>query len=145
MLMDWPLESGKELGPTTTDLYTICKSFEVIIEWYTRACFPFPNHSFMFTCRCVNVLFIRTLFVWSHILDPGLVVFPLMKVIIKKQIGKGNLPHVFHSIMNSNDLQMVYGPVVAVPDSLPDSWRQSYSMRVHEWFLPLFPWEASLL
>ena len=66
------------------DLCTICKSFEVIIEWNTRSCFPFPNHSFMYTYRCVNVSLLRTLFISSHILDPSLVVFPLLQVIGRK-------------------------------------------------------------
>ena len=50
---------------------------------------------------------------------------------MKKQFGKGKQAHVFHSIVNSNDLQLVSGPVIAVPDSLFNSRGQSVSMRVH--------------
>ena len=84
MLTDWPWELGKELGTTTTYLCTICKSFEVIIEWNTRECFPFPNHYLMYTRRCVNVSLLITLFIWPHILDPSLVVFSLLQVITRK-------------------------------------------------------------
>ena len=37
-----------------------------------------------------------------------------------KQFGKGKQDYVFHSIVNSNDLQLVCGPVVAVPNSFPN-------------------------
>lgn len=49
----------------------------------------------------------------------------------KEEIWKGKQDHVFHSIVNSNDLQLVCGPIVAIPDSLLDSRGQSVSMRVH--------------
>lgn len=84
MLTDWPRESGKELGTATTDLRAICKSFEIIIEWNTRACFPFPNHSCMYTYGCVNISLLRTLFIWSLILYLSLVVFFLLQVIARK-------------------------------------------------------------
>ena len=55
-----------------------------------------------------------------------------LQVNMEEQFGKGKKCFVFHSIITSNDLQIVQRLVIVVPDSLPDSQGQSISMRVHE-------------
>lgn len=54
---------------------------------FPRACFPFPNCSSKFTYRCVSVSFTWVLFIWSHALDPSLVVLLLMQVITRERGG----------------------------------------------------------
>ena len=44
-----------------------------------------------------------------------------LQVYMKEWFGKGKQALVFHSIITSNDLQIVQRSVVAVPNSLPDS------------------------
>ena len=51
---------------------------------------------------------------------------------MEEQFGKGKQALVFHSIVNSNDLQIACGPVVDIPNSLSDSRGQSVNMRLHE-------------
>lgn len=66
-----------------------------------------------------------------------------IQVYMKWRFRKGKQALVFHSIINSNDLQIVKRYVVGIPNSLLDSWGESISMRVLEWFLP-FSHERSL-
>ena len=44
-----------------------------------------------------------------------------LQVNMEEQFGKGNQALVFHSIIISNDLQMVHRSVVVVPNSFPNS------------------------
>lgn len=59
-----------------------------------------------------------------------------IQLYMKEMFGKGKKDLVFHSIITSNELQIVHRSVVAVPDSFPDSRGQSVSVRVLELFLP---------
>lgn len=70
MLADWPQESSKESGSTTTGPHINCKSFKFTIEWNTWAWFPFPNCLSRSIHQCVNDSFIWALFIWSY--SPGL-------------------------------------------------------------------------
>ena len=58
---------------------------------------------------------------------------------MEKQFGKGKQDYLFHPIVNSNDLQLVCGPIIVVLDSFPDPRGQSASMRVHNDYSSLFP------
>ena len=44
-----------------------------------------------------------------------------LQVNMEEQSGKGKKAFVFHSIINSNDLQIVQRTIVSFLDSLPDS------------------------
>ena len=55
-----------------------------------------------------------------------------VQVNMKERFGKGKKALVFHSIITSNDLQIVQRSVVVIPNSLPYSRVQSVNMRVHE-------------
>ena len=51
---------------------------------------------------------------------------------MKEWFGKGKQDIVFHSIITSNDLQILCGHVIVVSDSLLDFRGPFVSMRVHE-------------
>ena len=55
-----------------------------------------------------------------------------LQVNMEEQFGKGKQALIFHSIITSNDLQIVQRPVVAVLDSFPNPQGQSVNMGVHE-------------
>ena len=61
-----------------------------------------------------------------------------LKVYMQELFGKGKKAHIFHSIIISDDLEIVQRSVIAVPNSFIDSQDQFIIMRVHE-LIPPFP------